>query len=436
MEDSVTLEERPTTEGRGRPIQQSLQSPTGDSKSRSSAAAADSKSQPKSRNSQSPSGDLKPHSKQSPSGDLKPHSKQSRARDLKSQAIRSLTGDLKPRGNVRPPESRVSPSLSLPEKEQEAATLLSREGEALDARERERRKRRRIERVEARVGTTCYPKSESPTGDRMPTVPQSSQSPSSTSRPESRLANEERNQVPDDRAWKLTSPDGDPTSSLRRVPIDVVPIEFEKESPRRRAAEIRNSTRISEADKKDELVLSEYLPEDIADILRGPILGPDDAFDPGDVFLKRLTEVATSSVEPPRPAPFVFETTPEALRANGELIKEYGFDLESLFHDYQDTTLGYGSEFRPLDQLEKVLGGHPKFSVLSGLISNGMDYRFKKEITDKERLTELRAMMERGNHKSTEKATDTAAGLLAKDVAHGFSIRNVSDRAPTRTGAG
>jgi hypothetical protein len=34
----------------------------------------------------------------------------------------------------------------------------------------------------------------------------------------------------------------------------------------------------------------------------------------------------------------------------------------------------------------------------------------------------LPAIMKPGNHKSTEKAPDTAAELLAKDVAHGFSI--------------
>jgi hypothetical protein len=31
-------------------------------------------------------------------------------------------------------------------------------------------------------------------------------------------------------------------------------------------------------------------------------------------------------------------------------------------------------------------------------------------------------MMERGNHKSAEKEADKAAELLAKDVAHGFSV--------------
>jgi hypothetical protein len=51
-----------------------------------------------------------------------------------------------------------------------------------------------------------------------------------------------------------------------------------------------------------------------------------------------------------------------------------------------------------------------------------MDYKFNCEITEDERLRELRGMIERGNHKSTEKGSDKAEELLAKDVAHGFSI--------------
>jgi hypothetical protein len=158
------------------------------------------------------------------------------------------------------------------------------------------------------------------------------------------------------------------------------------------------------------------------DILPEQIVGPDDIFRPGREFLERLTDVASTEVEPTLPAPFRFATTPEALQANGNLIQDYGYDLERLFKDYQETALGYGSEFRPLDQLEKVLVRQPEFGVLSDLISNGTDYKFTKEVTEEERVRELRGMLERGNHKLTEKDSDKAAMLLAKDVAHGFSI--------------
>jgi hypothetical protein len=79
----------------------------------------------------------------------------------------------------------------------------------------------------------------------------------------------------------------------------VVPIE-KQESGKQNAAEGRNSERIIEANKKDITLLSEYLPEDIRMILPEPIAGPDDAFDPEEDFLARLTEVAATETDPIR----------------------------------------------------------------------------------------------------------------------------------------
>jgi hypothetical protein len=51
-----------------------------------------------------------------------------------------------------------------------------------------------------------------------------------------------------------------------------------------------------------------------------------------------------------------------------------------------------------------------------------MDYRFKKDTSEEERLRELQGMIDRGNHKSADEESEKAVELLSKDVAHGFSI--------------
>jgi hypothetical protein len=43
-------------------------------------------------------------------------------------------------------------------------------------------------------------------------------------------------------------------------------------------------------------------------------------FDPGEIFLERLTKVAASQTIPPRPAPVMFVTTIEALAAKDKLL--------------------------------------------------------------------------------------------------------------------
>jgi hypothetical protein len=51
-----------------------------------------------------------------------------------------------------------------------------------------------------------------------------------------------------------------------------------------------------------------------------------------------------------------------------------------------------------------------------------MSYKFKRQISEDERIKELEGMIARGNHKSAEAGADKARELLVKDVLHGFSI--------------
>jgi hypothetical protein len=50
-----------------------------------------------------------------------------------------------------------------------------------------------------------------------------------------------------------------------------------------------------------------------------------------------------------------------------------------------------------------------------------MDYRYLEELTDDERLDEMLANLQRGNHKSAQDESDQVAKLLKKDVDHGFA---------------
>jgi hypothetical protein len=51
----------------------------------------------------------------------------------------------------------------------------------------------------------------------------------------------------------------------------------------------------------------------------------------------------------------------------------------------QGTTLDYGSECRPMYQLEPLLGAHPNFEAIKGFIEEGMPYIFKKEVDEETR---------------------------------------------------
>jgi hypothetical protein len=76
--------------------------------------------------------------------------------------------------------------------------------------------------------------------------------------------------------------------------------------------------------------------------------------------------------------------SPESLDFNSRLIDSYGNDFEALLADQAGTTMFYGAEFRPIDQLERVLGCHPNFDFFRDILKYGMPYHFTRELLEAE----------------------------------------------------
>jgi hypothetical protein len=112
----------------------------------------------------------------------------------------------------------------------------------------------------------------------------------------------------------------------------------------------------------------------------------------------------------------------DSVQFNSKLLRDNNFDVSKLLANEKGSTLDFGSEFRPMDQLEQVLGGHPNFADLREVVQNGMSYHLKAELSEADRLQELSAILERGNHQSATNNVEKATALINKDVLHGFSI--------------
>ena len=111
--------------------------------------------------------------------------------------------------------------------------------------------------------------------------------------------------------------------------------------------------------------------------------------------------MADTPAPPPKAPPIKFSTDEhQSLADNAELLERFGFDLTELLDHFTDTAMGYGSEFRPTEQLNKVFEGHPSFGFFRTVLKEGMDYFFESEISEEQRVQELDANLERGNHKS------------------------------------
>ena len=67
---------------------------------------------------------------------------------------------------------------------------------------------------------------------------------------------------------------------------------------------------------------------------------------------------------------------------NAALFKQYDYDLSKLLPDFQDTTVAFGSEYRPTEDLRIILGKHLNFDFFESTVLNGMDYHFTSELAE------------------------------------------------------
>ena len=164
-----------------------------------------------------------------------------------------------------------------------------------------------------------------------------------------------------------------------------------------------------------------YLKADPAFYFTAPVEGPDDSFDPPEWFLRELKSIASTAVPAPDKATIRFEVSARAAEYNADLLRKANYSIPDLLESQRGSTVSFGSEFRPVDQLRGLLSQHPGFKELEQILTYGMDYRYREELTDDERLEEMLANLQRGNHKSAQEESDQVAKLLKKDVDHGFA---------------
>ena len=79
-------------------------------------------------------------------------------------------------------------------------------------------------------------------------------------------------------------------------------------------------------------------------------------------FMRAVKWVHGQTVEPPKASRFSFELTMEAALKNSLLMKKYDYDLKKAIDDQPGTIISYGSEIRPLAQLDVLLHNHRNYS--------------------------------------------------------------------------
>jgi hypothetical protein len=187
-------------------------------------------------------------------------------------------------------------------------------------------------------------------------------------------------------------------------------------------ARIRNVTRLREANENDGDELSKYLPSDIRKIFPFGLAGPDDNSKPSAEWTNRVALVGRTHCPVPERPLFSFSTDEESVRKNTDFLISRGWDLDAALRDHQGSTVDHGSEFRPMAQLESIVGEHPNFAFLRKTFERGFHYHLAHKLSETERETEYNAQYDRGNHKSAILDKEQVIKLLGTDVTHGFAL--------------
>jgi hypothetical protein len=185
---------------------------------------------------------------------------------------------------------------------------------------------------------------------------------------------------------------------------------------------LRNVRRLQAANDQDNNILSKYLPSEARAFFPFGVEGPDDFRAPSNSWVSEVLAVAGTNCPVPRKPLVVFDCSRSALEWNTRYLESCGWDMVEVFRQQIGTTVDHGSEFRPVDQLERLVGRHPNYPFLKEMFQSGFDYFLSRDLSEEERVSELDAQLERGNHKSATENEEEINSLLTGDVVHGFVL--------------
>ena len=148
-------------------------------------------------------------------------------------------------------------------------------------------------------------------------------------------------------------------------------------------------------------------------------------------LIHTVRSICENPVTPLKPHGFKFECTRAAAKYNHKLLKQHKYSLYSIYNHHKGSIIQPGSEFRPIPLLSKLFQHHDKWPTLRAMLSEGVQYPFKKNSFSKSDLQgALNETITRGSHQSC--STDTHSKKLIEayqnETARGWQIPVTMER--------
>ncbi len=135
--------------------------------------------------------------------------------------------------------------------------------------------------------------------------------------------------------------------------------------------------------------------------------------------LKRILDWNGGPLHDP---PFRFDATKEAAEFNFDVLKRNNFCLEEILAKSPLSPCHFGSEFKPVEILEPLFEFHERWPSMKNILRNGSQFIYKENLSPEVLLKDLKAQMERGNHKSAIREKKVLGKAMKKEVRFGFQL--------------
>jgi hypothetical protein len=103
------------------------------------------------------------------------------------------------------------------------------------------------------------------------------------------------------------------------------------------------------------------------------------------------------------------------------ILQCYHFNIDLAIQAQHNSSISYGSEFRPVSELSKIFSSHPLWKFLSTTLINGATFPLT-HIPDDIRREDILFHKERGNHKLAITHSKKIQELIQEDVNRGFAL--------------
>ena len=93
------------------------------------------------------------------------------------------------------------------------------------------------------------------------------------------------------------------------------------------------------------------------------------------------------------PQPLQLIVSNESITCNIKVLKNYNFNIATIFDGNQHMSLKFRFKFCPLDQFEQIFGNHKLYPFFWKVHQHRMEYELKEELVEDERMMELEAQL-------------------------------------------